>query len=100
MAPHVQILADSHATDAPDTTEFSPTGPRLGLIIAKRFLPRAVDRNHLKRLIRESFRAQRPELPPTDIIVRLMRRPARKVSAGEVATLFGKMQRSETPLQH
>ena len=32
--------------------------PRLGLAVAKKNLPNAVDRNRVKRLIRESFRKQ------------------------------------------
>ena len=44
---------------------------RLGLIVGKKVLRRAVDRNRAKRLIRESFRRQR-RLPAVDIIVRLM----------------------------
>lgn len=32
--------------------------PRLGLAVSKKNLPRAVDRNRAKRLIRESFRRQ------------------------------------------
>ena len=47
----------------------SPTA-RLGLIVAKRVLKRAVDRNRAKRIIRESFR-RRLDLPPVDVVVRL-----------------------------
>ena len=36
------------------------------------------------------------ELPAIDIIVRLAAKPDVEVSAGDVAALFGKMQRSET----
>jgi len=68
----------------------------LGLVIAKRFLPLAVQRNRVKRLVREGFRRSRSELPAIDIIVRLARKPDGEVSAGDVAALFGKMQRSET----
>lgn len=42
---------------------------RLGLAVAKRAAPRAVDRNRLKRLIRETFRHQRKTLPPADVVV-------------------------------
>lgn len=42
---------------------------RLGLAISKRCSKRAVDRNRIKRLIRESFRRARPGLPPVDIVV-------------------------------
>lgn len=43
---------------------------RLGLIVGKKVLRRAVDRNRAKRMIRESFRRQR-RLPAVDIVVRL-----------------------------
>ncbi|HVS24424.1 MAG TPA: ribonuclease P protein component [Gammaproteobacteria bacterium] len=41
---------------------------RLGLTIARRVAKRAVDRNRLKRLARESFRTQR-SLPAWDFVV-------------------------------
>ncbi|ORE89552.1 ribonuclease P [Oceanococcus atlanticus] len=44
---------------------------RLGLAVAKRILPRAVDRNRAKRVIRESFRHQAADLPPLDVVVTL-----------------------------
>jgi len=48
-----------------------PTGrsaARLGLTVSRRAAKRAVDRNKLKRLARESFRHQR-SLPPWDFVV-------------------------------
>ena len=42
---------------------------RLGMAISKRVSKRAVDRNRLKRLIRESFRRVRGELPPYDLLI-------------------------------
>lgn len=45
--------------------------PRLGLAIAKRVLPRAVDRNRVKRLVRESFRYRTGELAQLDVVVAL-----------------------------
>lgn len=42
--------------------------PRLGVVAAKRVYPNAVDRNWIKRLVRESFRHQ-TELPGMDIII-------------------------------
>ena len=43
--------------------------PRLGLIISKRCAKSAVQRNRLKRLIRESFRHSQRRLAGLDIIV-------------------------------
>ena len=48
---------------------------RLGMVIAKRVLPRAVDRNRIKRCIRETFRLQRQHLPGCDFVVRLLSKP-------------------------
>jgi ribonuclease P protein component len=44
---------------------------RLGVVVAKRFAPRAVTRNTIKRITRELFRVT--ELPAVDCIVRLAR---------------------------
>jgi ribonuclease P protein component len=41
---------------------------RLGLAIAKKAMPRAVDRNRFKRCIRESFRCANA-LPPCDVVI-------------------------------
>ena len=43
--------------------------PRIGFAVAKKQLKRAVDRNQIKRLFRESFRLNQHELPPVDIVV-------------------------------
>ncbi len=42
---------------------------RLGLIVAKRINRRAVTRNHIRRLIRESFREHQALLAGLDIVV-------------------------------
>lgn len=44
---------------------------RLGLIIPKRYANKAVTRNAIKRVIRESFRHTRAQLMPTDYVFRL-----------------------------
>lgn len=49
--------------------------PRLGLVIGKKLLKRAVDRNRVKRIVRERFRLQREKLPACDLIVRLCAKP-------------------------
>lgn len=49
----------------PSTT---PTA-RLGVIVSRKCSRRAVARNRIKRLVRESFRHRRATLPPVDIVV-------------------------------
>ena len=45
--------------------------PRLGLIVPKRVFPRAVDRNRMKRVLRELFRARQAMLGSRDILIRV-----------------------------
>jgi len=53
-----------------DTIESNaPSGPRLGLAISKKNAKRAVDRNRIKRIIRESFRHNLQTLPMIDLVV-------------------------------
>ena len=49
--------------------------PRLGIVVAKKHVKLANQRNRLKRVIRESFRHQQHDLPNVDIIV-LVRKSA------------------------
>ncbi|MBM3396563.1 MAG: ribonuclease P protein component [Betaproteobacteria bacterium] len=66
-------------------------GARLGYIVPKRLTPAAVQRNHIKRQIREIFRQVRADLPAVDLVVRqitavkLMRRTQ---ILHELSTLF------------
>ena len=43
---------------------------RLGMIVSKRQFARSVDRNRLRRQIREVFRLEVANLPPLDLVVR------------------------------
>jgi len=43
--------------------------PRLGQILAKKNLRRAVDRNRIRRLTRESFRLNQHQLPAMDLVL-------------------------------
>ena len=43
--------------------------PRLGLAISKKHIKRAVDRNRIKRIVRESFRLHQADLPALDFVV-------------------------------
>lgn len=42
---------------------------RLGLAVPKKYIHRAVERNRLKRIIRESFRLKQEKLKGNDIVV-------------------------------
>lgn len=42
--------------------------PRLGLVIAKKKVRRSVDRNRIKRVVRDSFRLHQVALPAADVI--------------------------------
>lgn len=42
---------------------------RLGLAVSRKSAPRAVDRNRVKRVVRESFRRRYPGLPALDLVV-------------------------------
>jgi ribonuclease P protein component len=56
---------------------------RLGLSVAARVARRAVERNRVRRLIRESFRHRQHELPPLDLVIGL-RGPLRDVTNREL----------------
>ena len=62
--------------------------PRLGMIVAKRLLGRAVDRNRFKRCVRESFRLLLPELPACDFVVRLLAKPVPGDEARDLKRAF------------
>ena len=46
--------------------------PRLGLIVAKRGVAKAHERNRIKRVIRDYFRQQQQELAALDIVIQVM----------------------------
>ncbi|WP_257793916.1 ribonuclease P protein component [Paenalcaligenes niemegkensis] len=59
-----------------NTPRLAPDAPRLaqarlGLIIPKRLAQRAVTRNQIKRILRETFRLHCQELPVRDYVFRL-----------------------------
>ena len=51
------------------------TPGRAGLVVGRKALPRAVDRNRFKRKVRVALRRARPGIDSYDLIVRL-KRPA------------------------
>ncbi|MEF8712274.1 MAG: ribonuclease P protein component [Accumulibacter sp.] len=68
-------------------------GARLGLVVAKRFLRRSVDRNLVRRLAREQFRLMRSRLRSSDFVLRLAVRPLildRQAMAQEIRGLLSR----------
>lgn len=75
---------------------------RLGLAIAKRYLPRAVDRNRVKRVAREAFRLRFEPEHPLDVV--LMARQRAQDFAGprlftHLAAMLDDLQRRAEPEQ-
>ena len=50
---------------------------RIGLVVPKKLVPRAVDRNRCKRVMREWFRQRQSEMSGNDWVIRLLRAPER-----------------------
>jgi ribonuclease P protein component len=63
---------------------------RLGIVVAKRFAPRAVTRNTIKRVTRELFRQS--VLPPIDCIVRLSKPVNSKAEPASTARLKAELR--------
>ncbi|WP_147674829.1 ribonuclease P protein component, partial [Vulcaniibacterium tengchongense] len=57
--------------------------PRLGLAVSRKVDARAVGRNRIKRVLRESFRRLRAELAPGDYVL-VARPPAAAAGAAEL----------------
>ncbi|MCC6878294.1 MAG: ribonuclease P protein component [Rhodocyclaceae bacterium] len=67
---------------------------RLGVVIAKKFVRSAVNRNQIRRIVRESFRLSRGGLPQRDIVVRLAIRldaPDRRALRSDIDGLFARL---------
>ena len=89
-----------HQRPADPADPLPATRARLGIVIPKKLLKTAVHRNLLKRLAREVFRRQAPQLPPADLIVRLARKidPAagpidRRAITADLGALFDRFAR-------
>ncbi len=63
------------------------THHRLGIIVAKKNVRRAVDRNRIKRITRECFRTQESSTPGLDVIV-MIRRGADTLDNNTLSTIL------------
>lgn len=66
--------------------------PRLGLVIAKKHVRNATDRNRIKRIARETFRLRQHELFPLDAVI-LARAGAGELDNAALHKIFGKLWR-------
>ena len=58
---------------------------RVGYVVGKKLLGRAVDRNRLKRMLREAIRERRPAMNAFDVVIRLKQPCAAAQLAGVAA---------------
>jgi ribonuclease P protein component len=74
---------------------------RIGIIVSKKVASRAVDRNRIKRLVRETFRQNQWRLGSNDLVVLARRCPPRggwDGARGELAALFALLARHLDPV--
>lgn len=84
-ASHQHLLILSR----PNTAPISDGTPRLGLVIAKKHIRLAVQRNRIKRILRETFRHHQQDLGGIDAVV-LARRGLDQLDSAQLHTLFNK----------
>ena len=63
---------------------------RLGMVVAKKSIPRAVDRNKIKRVMREVFRNQ--SSLPTDTCLDIVLLVRRKIPKDNAGSLYKKLE--------
>lgn len=69
----------------------STASARIGVVVSKKYVRSAVNRNLVKRIVRESFRLMRVKLPHCDIVVRVstrLERLDRRALRGEIDEIF------------
>lgn len=71
--------------------EGAAEGGRYGFVVGRKALPRAVDRNRFKRIVRERLRQVREQASRYDLVIRLKRpvpRDAVDAAAAEAVALI------------
>ncbi len=66
--------------------------PRLGILISRKHAPAAVERNRIKRCIREAFRLEQENLGPLDLLVRPPYGPASSDMVSRVRNLLARLK--------
>ncbi|AGF48725.1 ribonuclease P protein component [Candidatus Kinetoplastibacterium oncopeltii TCC290E] len=97
------IFFSVKAADSMCIIKKAQSNSRLGLIFSKKFAHRAVVRNLIKRIIRESFRKNRHIMPINDYVVRLHSKittksliEIKKIAAVEINNHFYKISKCKT----
>lgn len=65
---------------------------RLGMVVGKRQFKRAVDRNRMRRIIRETFRLHHPDLPAMDVVVKVQSVPPEGEEGAELAAVLARLK--------
>lgn len=52
--------------------------PRLGLVVGKKIAKSSVERNYMRRVLRELFRLQQHMLSPVDFVIRVQKKFGKK----------------------
>jgi len=88
-SPRVQVIV-APASDPPG---------RIGYVIGAKQMPRAVDRNRLRRVLREAMRSRRATLVGLDVVIRLRRACARsevEAVASEAVALLDRLDHANS----
>lgn len=65
--------------------------PRMGLVVSKRTVRKAVERNRIKRVLREEFRGRRRFLPALDIVIQVVARADNSALRADADILFTRL---------
>ncbi len=68
---------------------------RMGLVVGRRALPRAHERNRAKRVLREAFRRRRAALPAMDIVVQVTGDASNEAYRASLEVLLSRMAGDE-----
>lgn len=97
---HTPVVLPSSAPPPGEPLGERPVGARLGLAVAKKRARRAVDRNRIKRVARESFRHVRASLGERQVVI-MNRDAARDAGAAELRRsldiLWARLLRQSSP---